>query len=96
MPRNQWHKGKPKTGGRTKGTPNKATLEIRELAQAILTRPAYQTNLRRLADRGKLPPHLETLLYHYAWGKPKEIMEHTGKDGGPLSIQVYLPDNARG
>ena len=91
-----FHKGKAKTGGRTKGTRNKATLEIKAFALSILTRPKYQAHIRRLADHGKLPPHLETLLYHYAWGKPKEVMEHTGKDGGPLTVQVYLPDNARG
>ena len=91
-----FRKGKAKTGGRTKGTRNKTTLEVKEFARSILTRPKYQAHVRRLADQGKLPPHLETLLYHYLCGKPKEIMEHTGKDGGSLSVQVYLPDNVRG
>jgi hypothetical protein len=34
-------KGMPKTGGRLKGTPNRVTLEVRELARQLLRRPKY-------------------------------------------------------
>ena len=57
--------------GRPKGVPNKATREIKEAARALLERPAYLVSLRRRVDAGEAP-HMETLLHHYAYGKPKD------------------------
>jgi hypothetical protein len=66
-----FHKGKPKTGGRHAGTPNKATVEIKEFARSILEDPLYQKRLRGRISQGKAP-QIEVLLFHYAYGKPKE------------------------
>jgi hypothetical protein len=66
--------GKPKTGGRKKGTPNKATREIREVAVGLLEDPDYQRRLRTRLLGGKLPPQIESLLFHYAYGKPRETV----------------------
>ena len=58
--------------GRPKGTPNKATLEMKEFAQSVLLEdPAYVKSLQRRLRRGKAP-HMETLLAHYGYGKPIE------------------------
>lgn len=65
-------KGK-KTGGRKKGTPNKATREIREAARAVLERPEYLAGLQARIDAGSAPA-IEGLLYHYAYGKPKDTV----------------------
>lgn len=66
-----FHKGKPKTGGRQTGTPNKATVEIKEFARSILEDPLYQKRLKDRVIQGKAP-QIEVLLFHYAYGKPKE------------------------
>jgi hypothetical protein len=60
-----------KTGGRRAGTPNRATQEIREASLELLSRPAYRASLEARLDAGKAP-HMETLLHHYAFGKPRE------------------------
>lgn len=82
-------KRSPKAG-RKKGTPNKKTREIKEFALSILTGPKYVKHVQDMADEGKLPPHLETLLYHYAYGKPKDRVEWTGEDGGPVRFTLSI------
>jgi hypothetical protein len=64
-----------KTGGRQKGTPNKATVEARVFCGGIIDDPAYQSKLRRRAIAGTLSPAIEALLWHYAKGKPKDYVE---------------------
>ena len=66
-----------KTGGRRAGTPNKATREIRDAARRLLEEPAYLRSVRARLVEGKAP-QLEVLLHHYAYGKPKDIVEQTG------------------
>jgi len=61
-----------KTGGRTKGTPNKATADAKAACTAIVDDPAYRRNLASRARRGKLAPAMECMLWHYAKGKPTE------------------------
>jgi hypothetical protein len=58
--------------GRPKGVPNRATLEVREFSASIVDDPAYQQRVRERALAGELPPAIESLLWHYRWGKPKE------------------------
>ena len=79
-----FHKGKPKTGGRKPGTPNKATVEIKEFARSILEDPLYQKRLKDRVIQGKAP-HIEALLFHYAYGKPTET---TGEQGATLEELV--------
>ena len=61
--------------GRPRGVPNKATQEIRAVARALVTRPAYVAEVRRRLLEGTLAPGMETLLWYYAYGKPKEVVE---------------------
>ena len=63
-------KGK-KTGGRRPGSANKVTLEIRETARLLVEDQAYRAELAKRLVEGKAA-HMETLLFHYAYGKPKE------------------------
>lgn len=67
-------KGTPKTGGRIKGTPNKATVEAKAACAAIVDDPAYRKKLVSRARQGKLAPAVECMLWHYAKGKPKETV----------------------
>lgn len=62
--------------GRPKGSLNKATREIKDIAAGLLSDPAYVESLTRRLRGGKAP-HMETLLHHYAYGKPKEQVEGT-------------------
>lgn len=65
-----------KGGGRPKGVPNKITREIKDIAAGLLSDKNYVESLRRRLTSGKAP-HMETLLHHYAYGKPKETTDGT-------------------
>lgn len=79
-------KGNPQNlrrgGGRPKGVPNVATREQKAFFQAILESDDYRDSFRRRVLRGE--PGLETLMHHYALGKPKEQVEVTGAEGAPI------------
>ena len=68
--------GNPK--GRKKGVPNKVTVEAQKACAAIVDDPAYRKKLLAAARARKLAPAVETMLWHYAKGKPKEQVEHAG------------------
>jgi hypothetical protein len=65
-----FEKGKAKTGGRAPGVQNKATRDIRAIAQGLIEDSAYQASLKRRLLKGS-SPQLEVLLHYYAYGKPK-------------------------
>jgi len=69
--------------GRPKGSPNKATTEIKLASRKLLQDKGYQDSLKFRLAAGKAP-HMEVLLHHYAFGKPADKTEHTGEDGGPI------------
>jgi hypothetical protein len=76
--------------GRPKGAQNKTTVEVRAAAQKLVEDAAYRAELKTRLKEGKAP-HMETLLWYYAYGKPKEQMEVTGEDGsalGPITLIV--------
>ena len=47
----------------------------REFAEGILNSREYRESLIRRIKSDTLPAAVETLLYHYAYGKPKESIE---------------------
>jgi hypothetical protein len=78
---------------RPKGSLNKATREIREVSRRLLADKEYQASLRRRLIDGDAP-HMETLLHHYAWGKPKDTTVVEGEDGESPTVTVvhqYIP-----
>ena len=66
-----------KTGGRRKGTPNKVTAEARIVCAAVLDDATYRTNLTARARAGTLAPAVEAMLWHYAFGKPRDSLDVT-------------------
>lgn len=66
--------------GRPKGVPNKATTHIKELATRILNTPAYLANLQKRVESGKVHPAVESMLHHYAYGKPKDVVQVEGSE----------------
>ena len=92
-----------KTGGRRKGSINKSTPELPALVAARLERDTvvdrcraliesdeYQTYFRHRLMVGQLAPALEALSWYYAYGKPRERVEVTGADGGPIEVHDHL------
>ena len=64
--------------GRKKGVPNRATTEVKAIYAAIVDDPTYRKTLVARAKAGELAPALEAMLWHYAYGKPKEQVQHAG------------------
>lgn len=76
-----------KTGGRTKGTPNKLTSEIRELARTHA--PAGIRELARLAKKAESEQARITaigMLLDRGYGKATQPMEVSGPDMGPIKL----------
>jgi len=67
--------GHQKLGGRPKGQPNHATVEVREAARLLVEDPDYRHALARRLHSGRLAPAVETMLWAYAFGKPHETHE---------------------
>jgi hypothetical protein len=82
-------KGK-KTGGRKKGVPNRATREAKEFCASIVDDVQYQETVRKRAMKGKLPPAVECMLWHYAKGRPTETMRL--QTDVPLALQIEMTD----
>ena len=68
--------GHRKVGGRIKGTPNKATVEARELARNLLG-TKYQERLKQRLLAGEAGS-MEALLWLYAFGRPLTEMMADG------------------
>jgi hypothetical protein len=82
-------KGDPRAG-RPKGSQNKATVEVREAARSFVEDPIYRESLKARLQSGDLAPAVESMLWHYAYGKPKEQVELSGPDGGAVVSAVKL------
>lgn len=92
----RFQKGQKGGPGRPKGRADDRVLAARELAQNILTSPAYIATLKARADEGRLAPAVEQMLWHYAGGKPPDKLEVTGADAGPLQVLFggrYKPED---
>jgi len=59
--------------------------EVEKGGAAILDDPTYRTNLTARARAGTLAPAVEAMLWHYAFGKPRESLEVTMGAAGDLS-----------
>ena len=61
--------------GRPKGSLNQRTLEAKALARGLLNDPTYRKNLQADLKNRKVEASIEAMLWHYAYGKPKEHIE---------------------
>lgn len=74
-----------KTGGRSKGTPNKVTSDVRALAQQYTD--VSLKALARIVEKGERETAIVSAanaLLDRAHGKPRQALEHTGAGGGPI------------
>lgn len=77
-----------KTGGRKPGTKNKIQSGVQEWALGVVEDPVYRAKLLERLHNGTLHTTLETMVWHYAYGRPVERHEVTGADGGPLVVEA--------
>ena len=63
--------------GRAKGTPNKISVEVKTLVGELVNNPKYQWQLRRAFETRKVHPTIESLVWAYYLGKPKETIALT-------------------
>lgn len=90
----RWKKGQSgNKSGRPKGVPNKATQEVKALCTRLVEDPVYLRNLQRRLRDGTLNGSVESMIWHYAKGKPKETVAIEGGDV-PLRFTLSL-DNQR-
>jgi hypothetical protein len=87
-----------KTGGRKKGTPNKATAEIRGLAREY-TAEALEAlvGVMRDSDQPSARVSAAREILDRGYGKPSQA--HTGEDGGAMELvtrieRVFVNDTA--
>ena len=66
-------KGRRKTGGRRRGTANRATASAKGLARELICDPEYRENLSQAFARREVPPVIEALIWHYAFGRPPQM-----------------------
>jgi hypothetical protein len=70
-----------KTGGRTKGTPNKRTEQVRTFLDRVFEQAfrskALEKKLVKKIIALELDPRLLTLLLHYYAGRPAVAVDHT-------------------
>ena len=78
---------------RPAGSLNKTTGEIRDAARAILGWPEYRASLEKRLGADKAP-HMEVLLHHYAFGKPRDKVEHCGNRKAPIRLRWMNSDNS--
>jgi hypothetical protein len=69
--------------GWPKGVPNKATQAAKEIAAVLVDDPAYRRRLLRDLGFRKVAPAIEAMLWHYAYGVPKQT---AAVEGGTTPI----------
>ena len=74
MPKGQRYPG----SGRVKGTPNRAAVDAHALVSELVNDEAYQRRLRRDFRLRKLHPTIESLVWAYHIGKPRQDLHVTG------------------
>ena len=76
--------------GRTRGTQRRSTIEVREVCSRLVDDPEYREALRRRMIAGT-PGAVETLLWHYAKGRPVDRVEQ----GAPGAFSALTDDELR-
>lgn len=82
-------------GGRPKGVRNKASVDVEATCRRLVDDPVYRKTFTARLKDGTLPPALEAMTWHYAYGKPIERHILTGDtEGGPVLVRFVDVDAA--
>lgn len=84
-------KGHKKRGGRTKGTPNKKTVELNLLTryQPFVDSQEYQDNVRARILRGKAP-HMESYLAQRIHGRAVDTVDDVDAQAKPIRVTIQV------
>lgn len=74
-------------GGRKLGARNKNTRDAEAVCRKLIEDKGYRKAFKVRLHAGTLPGSLEAMLFHYAYGKPKERVEVSGESGGPVVVK---------
>ena len=90
-------KGQPKTGGRKRGTPNKATADLRAFVNEALeaTQTQFLKDLETMEARDRVTAFLK--LLEFAVPKlTRSQSEVSGIDGGPIEVAAirFIDDSS--
>jgi hypothetical protein len=77
-PQNFTHDGRPK------GSRNKTSTEVADFCRNMIESREYRASLKRRLLDGKAP-HMEPILFYYAYGKPVDRIELIG----PMVKEVH-------
>jgi len=61
--------------GRPLGATSRVTRLGRAFAQQFVESADYRASVERRIKNDTLPPGVETMLWHYAYGKPKDVID---------------------
>jgi len=61
--------------GRPKGSLNQRTLEAKAFARQLVSSPTYLQKLQADLNERNVDASIEAMVWHYAYGKPKEYVE---------------------
>lgn len=82
-----------KTGGRKPGSVNKNKTDVAVIARALVDDEGYRALCKARLNAGTMPPGVESMLWHYAYGKPIEHLVLNGDDeGGPVRVKFVDVD----
>src|SRR5689334_11711554 len=69
-----FQKGRPKTGGRKKGTPNRLPREFNEFCRELVSDPDYQDKVRQRAMKGRLHAGVEKEIIERGAGRLADVV----------------------
>jgi hypothetical protein len=91
LPRTAFKKGESgNPRGRSAGTRNRTTVEVREMATRLIDDPEYLHRLRERLRAGTAGA-VEIMLWHYAFGRPPDRVE----TGAPNAFAALSDANLR-
>ena len=61
--------------GRPKGSLNQRTIEAKAFARQLVNDPIYLQKLQADLNERTVEASIEAMVWHYAYGKPKEFVE---------------------
>jgi hypothetical protein len=65
-------------------------MSVVDFCKNILQSKEYRDFVIHRIYTRNLPPAIEQLFYHYAYGKPVERLEHTGANGAPINTVTEI------
>ena len=79
--------------GRKKGSLNKLPKEVTVFCREVVESPEFQQKWRNYFKHtplNQMDSKILMIAFAYAYGKPRERIEHTGLDSGPLRFTLSL------